>query len=224
MRIVIVRHTLAAVLASGALASAQQPATTVQLPTFSQFTVRTTVSVPDGGTAFVGGIDRGFESTTTRGLGPLGSRSTSGGRSTSGATVSATIIDHTELDRAVLAAAAAGRSSTDSTAAKAQEIKAALPVNNVAAKSRGASRDHLALPGSVAAIRHSQHADDQQRAAEIAGDWQRAREAEAAGKLAVAKVYYQLVARSGQKDLQQQAAARLAALSKSSPGTSSVKK
>ena len=35
-----------------------QPAVTVQLPTFSFATVSTTVNVPDGGTTYMGGINR----------------------------------------------------------------------------------------------------------------------------------------------------------------------
>src|SRR5581483_12376819 len=83
------------------------PASTVQLPTFSVFNVTTTVSVPDRGGISLGGVDRGVDATVRRG--PIPSRSTSGARAASGMTVHATIIDPAEMDRAVLAAAAAKR-------------------------------------------------------------------------------------------------------------------
>jgi len=55
------------VLLSGSAVWGQQN-TTVQLPTFNFSTVATTVSVPDGGTALLGGIGRARESSTTRGM------------------------------------------------------------------------------------------------------------------------------------------------------------
>jgi hypothetical protein len=45
---------------------------TVQLPTFNMTTVQTTVSVPDGGTALLGGISRASEGSVTRGVPMLG--------------------------------------------------------------------------------------------------------------------------------------------------------
>jgi hypothetical protein len=191
--------------------SAQQPATTVQLPTFTRFTVQTTVSVPDGGTAYLGGIDRGIDSSVTRGLGPLRSRGLSGGRSASGISVSATIIDHAEIDRAILAAAAS-RGSTGEVDVKAAKIAAAVNRSGVESTSLATSTN--SLPGSVAAIRAAIAVQDEARAQEIAGYLAKAEEAEAAGKTSVAKVYYQMVARSGNDQYRQQATQRLAALAK----------
>ena len=196
------------------LASAQQPATTVQLPTFSQFTVRTTVSVPDGGTAYLGGIDRGFDSSVTRGLGPLRNRGSSSGRAASGISVSATITEHGEMDRAILAAAAAGRGAAAPADAKAREITAALAESRVSIRRDAPPIAGAPLPGSVAAIRAANAAQDQQRADEIAGYLAKAEQAEADGKTSVAKVYYQMVARSSGPH-RQHAAARLAALTRS---------
>ena len=59
------------VVISTSVASAQQN-TTVQLPTFNFSTVNTTVSVPDGGTALLGGIMRAAEGSTSRGVPLLG--------------------------------------------------------------------------------------------------------------------------------------------------------
>lgn len=101
-------------LAQQAAAQAPQPQapTTVQLPTFRSFTINTSVSVPDRGAAYLGGVSGGGDSSTSRGLGPLRSRATSSGRSTSSVSVHATIIDHAEIDRALLAEAAAKRRAT----------------------------------------------------------------------------------------------------------------
>jgi hypothetical protein len=195
------------------LANAQQPATTVQLPTFSRFTVQTTVSVPDGGTAYLGGIDRAIDSSVSRGIGPLRRRGISSGRAASGVSVSATIIDHAEIDRAILAAAA-GRERSMAADLKAREIAAGVPRSRLAVNgeaSRGASG---ALPSSVAAIRVANATQDEQRTNEIAGYLAKAERAEAEGKASVAKVYYQMVARSGVQEYQQRATQRLAALVK----------
>src|SRR5205085_7321625 len=91
--------------ATGALAQGPQVASTVQLPTFSSFNVTTTVSVPDRGGMYLGGVDRGVDSTVNRGIGPLRNRGIGSSRTTSNVSVSATIIDNAELDRAVLAEA-----------------------------------------------------------------------------------------------------------------------
>lgn len=62
---------LIGVLLTTARAGAQQR-TSVQLPTFNRTTVGTTVSVPDRGTAYLGGIGRAAEGSTTRGVPVLG--------------------------------------------------------------------------------------------------------------------------------------------------------
>src|SRR5947208_2620328 len=98
-------------IAQGQVAQPQPlPATTVQLPTFSVFTVQTTVSVPDGGGIALGGIDRGVDSTVNRNSGLTRNRGIGSSRTASGVSVSATIIDRDEMDRAILAEAAAKRS------------------------------------------------------------------------------------------------------------------
>ena len=50
-----------------ATASAQQN-TTIQLPTWNVNTVGTTVTVPDGGTGLLGGINRASEGSVSRGV------------------------------------------------------------------------------------------------------------------------------------------------------------
>jgi hypothetical protein len=101
-------------------------------------------------------------------------------------------------------AAAAGGGVAGAAAAKAAELS-----RNVG---RGASSP---LPGSVAAIRQQNGAAAEQRNAELAPLFAKARQAEAGGKLDLAKAYYQMVVRQANGDLKQQAVARLTALAAS---------
>lgn len=206
-----------AVLLSGenAAAQAQQPlpATTVQLPTFSFFTVNTTVSVPDRGGAYLGGINRARDGRIERGFGPLANKAIGGDRLASGASVHATIIDHAEIDRELLAAAAARRSGTtiDPADAKAAALSKHVGVGGVPAV---AAASATAPAASVAAIKAQNAAAAEERTSEAAQMFAKARQAEADGKLASAKIFYQMVVRRDAGPLKQQAQARLAALSK----------
>jgi hypothetical protein len=183
--------------------------TTVQLPTFSFFTVQTTVSVPDSGGAFLGGMSRAYNSSTTRGLpfwaktpwlSPLGdSRGIASGVDAGGVSVHATIIDREELDKAVLSAAAARHVPPSETDLKAERL------------TRDTSGDD-APAASVAAIRGQQRAEAAQRAEQAAALFAKGRDMEAANKPGQAKIYYRMAARHADEDLQQQIAARLAAL------------
>jgi len=198
---------MAILAGSGSFALGQNPQppvpTTVQLPSFHVFTVQTTVSVPDRGGMVLGGIDRGADGRVTRGLGPLANRGGGSSRGASGVSATATIIDSRELDAAVLAAAAGGKSA-EIAAAKAAEL------------SRSVARSVSSpLPGSVAAIRAQNAAAAEQRNAELAALLGKAQQAEADGKLDLAKVYYGMVARQATGDVKKQAEARLAAFAAS---------
>ncbi|HUE70566.1 MAG TPA: hypothetical protein VMP01_06720 [Pirellulaceae bacterium] len=183
--------------------------TTVQLPTFSFFTVQTTVSVPDSGGASLGGVSRGYHHSTTRGLpfwsktpwlSPLGgSRGIASGASAGGVSVHATIIDHEELSEAVLSEAAARRVRPSEA-----ELKA-----GVLSRSTGGER---APEGSVAAIRAEQAAEDRARAERAAELIAKAQEMEAANKPGQAKIYYRMASRHASAELKQQIAQRMAAL------------
>jgi hypothetical protein len=209
-----------------ALVAQALPATTVQLPTFSVFSVQTTVSVPDSGDGALGGIQRGFDSSIERGLSPLRARAIASSKAAGGVSVSATIIDHDEIDRALLAAAARRGEAVDPATPKATAISKAVARSDSRAAGSG-SADHIAsaatssyLPDSLAAIRERNVAVASERASELASYFAQAKKAEADGKLAMAKVYYQMVARRDTGSLKQQAEERLAALN-SKAGTSS---
>jgi hypothetical protein len=207
MRLLAYLPTLALVFGVGSTAHGQNqpqvPAsvpTTVQLPTFSFFTIRTTVSVPDSGGMSLGGIHRGSDGNVTRGLGPLAGRASGGTRGAAGATAHATIIDRREMDAAHLAAAAAERTAAaDPAAAKADALSRHV-------ESQGP------LAGSVAAIKRENAAAAAQRSREAAEYLVKAQQAEAEGKPGVAKIYYRMVISRDGGVLKQQAQVRLAAM------------
>jgi len=203
-----------AALLGGDDAAAQAPApqvpTTVQLPSFSFFTVNTTVSVPDRGGAYLGGVNRGRDGSIVRGFAPP-NKAIGGDRLASGASVHATIIDHDEIDRALLAAAARRSGTTiDPADAKA----AALSKHVGAAAPPAVAASGGTAPASVAAIKAQNAAAADERTSEAAQMFAKARQAEADGKPASAKIFYQMVVRRDAGPLKLQAQARLAALSK----------
>ena len=94
-------------------AMAQQRGLTVQLPVVRQFSVRTAVSVPDGGTMILGGGSASSESRSSSGFSGLGrpfANRTSRFRSSRGqASVSARIITNQDINDAILAGASPAR-------------------------------------------------------------------------------------------------------------------
>lgn len=190
-----------------------QAPTTVQLPTFRFFTVQTSVSVPDGGGAYLGGMKSARDSSLTRGFGPFRNRALGSDRGAAGMTVHATIIDLKEIDDAILAEAAAGRpgaAAFDPDAARAELLS--RHVGTTFASRAEASALPAPLAESVAAIRAENAAAARARAAEASQYFAKAQQAEGEGKPAIAKYYYQMVARRDQGELQQQALTRIAAI------------
>lgn len=114
------RSILATVVMLGfGLSAASAHGQIVQLPTFQYFSVGTTVVVPDRGWTYLGGVDRASYSSSRSGVPGLshlpgagrlfGNRGIGSEVSSSRAYAGATIMDLGELDRAVLAEAAARR-------------------------------------------------------------------------------------------------------------------
>jgi hypothetical protein len=81
---------------------------TVQQPTFNSFSVGTTVSVPDGGGAYVGGVSQAGAFRARSGSFPSGT-STGVSRSDAGVSVHVVIHDLSEMDRLLLESPAARR-------------------------------------------------------------------------------------------------------------------
>lgn len=85
------------------LAPSAESQVSVQLPRQSVFSVGTTVSVPDRGGVFLGGVSRAASSRSSYGIGPLRSGSSVGfERSHSGASAHVYIHDLDEMDRMLL--------------------------------------------------------------------------------------------------------------------------
>lgn len=199
-------------------------AQTVQLPTIQVFSVDTTVSVPDGGGVMLGGINRATDSSVTRGVpfgkGPLGAnRGLSSTRSGSNVSVHATIIDHQELDAAVLAEAAAlraGRAGSHQASdpkVVALQQKADYLTRNLATSPRPVAVTRAAAPQpSLVEIRQRNESAAAERADETKTYFAKAQTAEAENKPGIAKIYYQMVARRDQGALKTLALARIAAL------------
>jgi hypothetical protein len=173
-------------------ASAQTPVpTTVQLPTFSLFTVNTTVSVPDGGGAYLGGVNRAASGRVERGVPgiPFRNRGFGSARSASGMHVSATIIDHKEMDEAILAEAASRRG-----ALPARDMPGKVAGEMIAAD-RGPGRDSAASRElSVAEIRRRQATEADNQSEEGLAYLAKGERAITEGKPGLAKVYYRMAA------------------------------
>lgn len=122
----------------------------VQLPSFQQTGISTTVVVPDQGGAYLGGIQRGAMGSSTSGVPLLGNvpgagrlfrnRGIGSSLSSSSFGVTATIIDLNEMDRQILGETAARR-TLDPEEARIAE-KAAFLSQHVAKENR--SLDSLA--------------------------------------------------------------------------------
>lgn len=204
------------------VAFSQQP-TTVQLPTYSFFTTSTTVSVPDRGSVYLGGVNRAAAGRNEFGvpLLPFGNRSIGSERSAAGASVSVYIHDFEAMDEYLLSQPIslnpqpavsrplgppiAGSQARPALPASADDIWQA----RLGAATRGSAGP---MAKSLADLRAEHQRDQQARQAEAAQWLQRGRQAESSGKANVARVYYQMAARRATGELKEEIAACLAAV------------
>ena len=185
-------------LAVGGAARAQAPIS-VQLPTYNVFSIDTTVSVPDRGTAVIGGSTSSASGSNQFG-GPFIPSTRASGRSTSagGVTVHAQIHDLDALDRLTLDRAA--RTTSPS-------VLGPIAAGRVAAP--GADSAPMAGVAELAARRQADLAAQRSEAEEFVV---KARDAEAAGKAGVAKLYLQMAARRASNDRKHEIEAMIAKL------------
>lgn len=156
--------------------------TVVQLPTFHQFTVSTTVVVPDSGAGFAAGIGRSASGSSRRGLPglgmpgvrPSGNRAVGRADAAGGLGIHAQIHDHDAIDRPLLGQVHRNRP---------------LPRSSVNPLLAGPS-------SSLAEIRKGRADREQVISEEGRALLARGREAEAAGKVSVARQYYRMAAKS----------------------------
>jgi hypothetical protein len=208
---------MVAVVCAACLAAAPQAfSQTIQLPTFHYFTVATTVVVPDRGSLLLGGVDRASYGSSSfgapgfsgvPGVGRMfGNRAIGSEVGSSGASVTATVIDLDELDRGVLGAAAARRSSpTDPEIAR----KASFLSSNISRRDPALLAEGSKEAPPKPAMRPIPPRDVQAEARELL---RQAREAEARGHLASARVYYKRASLLAGGELRKEAQTRLAAL------------
>lgn len=99
--------------------------TVIQLPTVRNFGMSTTVSVPDRGRTYLGGIDRSYRNSTRRRLplSPMSTRSLSHGTSSAGVSVSAFVHDFDAMDRAIREQAARTTASTRSNSVRSNSTR-----------------------------------------------------------------------------------------------------
>jgi hypothetical protein len=184
--------TAAVLILSATVASAQ----TVQLPTFHQFGVSTTVSVPDRGSTSLGGMRRSATGSNQFGAPGLpGNRSGGAGMQGGGVGVSVQIHDFDAMDQD-LHQQAAGMRGSDPRRGNTigQEFGRRNPANDSAVPSLAEIRRRKAAQKS---------SEDDVRSLMARGE-----EALADGRLGTAKIYFQMVARRAKGPLRDQAIAK----------------
>ncbi len=208
----------------------------VQLPTFSQFSTSTTVSVPDRGSAFMGGINRsssGRNSFRSPLLPVRPFRNTAIGSEQSAMNmhVSAWIHDFEAMDEHLLGqpartvqAGPIGRNlaATDRRPASLDPAWSATGRSGADVASARRSEAHWQQAQEPPPAAPLLSIDDEQRRREVQAEnrsteaqafFLRGQEAEAAGKANVARIYYQMAARRATGEFQNEILARLRATS-----------
>ena len=188
----------------------------VQLPTIERFGVSTTVVVPDRGSVYLGGVNRSSLGQNSFGT-PLGGATPGFGNrgygrasSAGGISMSATIIDNNEIDRALLAEAARRRGAAFDIYGRS--VADAPPLSPAVVGTRESHlRTHRSylpvdLPKNIPTGRNSVGSS-------LAETYlRRGQVAEADGQLQAAKIFYRKVAKHGNVAQQQLADARLTQL------------
>lgn len=186
--------------------------TTVQLPTYRTFGVRTAVTVPDRGSVYLGGINRAYSGRNEFGtpLLPFRNRSFGTQRSASGVSVSVYIHDFEELERELLSRA--GGSDP-----KLTTLRAPDGTTRAVVRSDPGAADRAAPLPSIEEIRRQRLADQDARQAEAEDFFERGQTAEAAGKTNVARMYYQMAAKRASGLLKEEVLAKLDAFRREPP-------
>jgi hypothetical protein len=175
----------------------------VQLPTFTSFTVLTTVMVPDSGGAYMGGVRRAASGRSQFGAPWLrGNVATGSERQAAGMHMTATIHDFETLDKALLAGGA----------------RRFVPPQGEVGRKLAQARESSAGVGiaSVDELKRQQAAAETAQNAEALALIEKARTAETEGKLGLARIHYQMASRRASGTLCDEIAQRLQALERMS--------
>jgi hypothetical protein len=194
------------------MARAASAQVTVQQPVVDRFSVGTTVSVPDRGRAYLGGVKSAGDSRAQYGFGPLRGSNVGQFRSASSSSVSVFIHDFDEMDRQLL-----GQGRSGGAALPSVDGYRDLMARN---QRRGTS---LGAPaGAMASVRESGRTHPPTNASEAVDDvpeapslppgqaersFQLAQQAEQRGAMAVAKLHYRMASRHGHPDADERLAA-----------------
>ncbi len=220
----VIRWLVVVGLAVAASPARAQQAAAVQLPTYSFFSVDTTVSVPDSGSVLLGGVSRGQDGQNEFGtpILPFRNQSISSSRSASSARVTVTVHDFAAMDEALLGEPASSFAEHHRSGPAGGDFPrhspAELAGNWLPNGSQASGADPAATVADLVARRV---AIRQTRADDAEKFFARARQAETDGKTSVARVYYQMAARRASGALKEQALARLQGLQgiQSAPAT-----
>ena len=170
---------------------------------------------------YLGGVDRAAISRTTRGVPGLGrlpvvgrpfnQRGIGGTASSTGAQVTATIIDHREWDAAIL-------QMTSESAPRDSDLarRADFLTRHVARREhRPRQQRVLHSPDSVLEIQRRNELAELRRRREAARFYEKAQQSELEGKPGVAKIYYRMAASRGSGELKERSLAAMARMSTS---------
>ena len=194
-------------MAAVALTSTASAQVTVQQPVFQTFSAATTVSVPDRGSAFIGGVGSAAASRSSSGFGPLRAGSSAGSsHEHSGLSAHVYIHDFAEMDRVLLEQAGRGAATPRFADRSTQHAYESL-----IGRDRDGMRSRAADFGTSSVVNRRPPAGPAQRSAvdESAAKFLKlGQSAEDRGSLSVARMHYRMAAKHGSPE----AAARLAGL------------
>ncbi len=190
------------ITASDSSARAQQYGTTVQLPTFSFFSVSTTVLAPDSGGAYLGGMRRAGSVRPSWGHPMVRNHGLSNFRDASGASVAVRVHDLRWMDEILLGNFTIVEPPADEQGLAARSDLAQQLAGE--AQQRGAAVNYGAMH-----INDIRQAKEAAKNAEIQGYLTKAEEKRKEGKTALVKYYLQLAARKSSGDLRQAVEAML---------------
>ncbi len=181
-------------------------AQTVQLPTFRFFGTSTTVSVPDHGTAVLGGNTSAYSGSSSRGVpllgpttGPLfNNRGIASGGSTSSISVTAQIHDMEAMDRALLGGMSADEFRRQVRSGSPGSTPARLtlgPANPAARNTTVTSTPNYAEQEIAAQLKRQQQAEEQLAMGQAMA---------ARGKISLAQSYYRMALNNANGELRNQ--------------------
>lgn len=172
-------------------------AQTVQLPTTRIFSGGGSVLVPDHGSANLGGISRSASGSSTRGYGPVRSRSGSTTREASGISVSAHVIDFEAMERELLGEdGEAGSLASDDPQTLKAKAKADAIKNGSVRNGSGSSKTASGGLESVSHLKALAREEEAAHRAEVAETFAKAETAIAEKKWGVARVHYKSLIRN----------------------------